>query len=71
MAASKFEDIVMAHEVGLGVGTWVLKGVADARLGGQMENDVLAFFAAGLLQGRRIGEVHLDKAKPLLSGELA
>lgn len=42
VVAAGLEDVEEADEVALEVGAWVLDGVADARLGGEVHNDVEA-----------------------------
>lgn len=55
--AAGLEHVEEAHEVALQIGAWVLDGVADACLGGEVHNDVEAVLGEQTLDEGGIAQV--------------
>ena len=63
VVAAGFEDIVEANEVGFDVGVWVVDTVANAGLGGEVDDDVGLVLGKQLVDGGFVGEVALDESE--------
>ena len=63
VAAAGFEDVVETDEVGFDVGVGVVDAVADAGLGGEVDDEVWLFGFEKLVYGGFVGEVTLDESE--------
>lgn len=63
VVAAGFEDVVEADEVGFDVGVWVVDTVANAGLGGEVDDDVRLVLGKQLVDGGFVGEVAFDEGE--------
>ena len=63
VVAAGFEDVVETDEVGFDVDVGVIDAVADAGLGGEVDDEVWLFGFEELVYGGLVGEVALDESE--------
>ena len=63
MVAACLEDVKETHEIALEVCAWVLDGVADARLGSEVHNDIETVLSEQALDEGGVAQVTSNEGK--------
>ena len=67
--SAAFEDVQEPDDVGVGIGVRIVQRMADAGLGGQMDDGVEAIGGKQFAKRRAIGDVALLEVEIRVSGE--